>query len=662
MKTEVLPYAPAQYGAQEYLFQGLLPELKPIQLPVGITNGYSVFLRKLYQQEDLVLVMGGAPQSATDNAHKTSYTCTKTRDEWLSHINYQQSPDVCSVKCFPYGTSERQPRRYLYGCVNISGPDLCLLWSILKASKLPIQTVVTDKVDTLYTVLRVEAEYEDQFFERIAQIQFYLNLLSGDKVANLKTKDFQTTLLPGHEGFPEAAVLLGTELGLPTFSEWEAFFSDIKDDAILKIAPETYYCPSASKGKDYLAKLNGTYIPVNQASLRQLIGSQKYGHHAPSLFMTALIKKRYVNHTGALAGHKQGLITVDGEKILITSSPAIISPLSGHCTTILNLVEGLFGGTKHSTQFQYILGWLKLAYECLANGDKRPSQAIALVGPAGCGKSLFQNQIITPLLGGRTARPFQFMNQTTSFNADLFGAEHLMIEDETSRRDIQSRRAFGQMLKNFVANEGHKYHSKGRDGFTVYPLWRVSLSMNDNAEDMLVLPPLSEDIEDKLSLLKCYKFDMPIDTQTVEGRKKLSEAIRGQLPSFVDHLLRFQIPDSMKCSRYGIKHYHHQDILNNLNEISPEMNLLELIDDTLFNDIMHPKDWVGTAGDLANELQRLGSKGQSRAKHLLRTTNSCGMYLGRLAKKSPTRVFSVRTTVKRQWRIIPPSSVELRQS
>ena len=118
----------------------------------------------------------------------------------------------------------------------------------------------------------------------------------------------------------------------------------------------------------------------------------------------------------------------------------------------------------------------------------------------------------------------------------------------------------------------------------------------------------------------------------------------------------------MKCSRYGIKHYHHQDILNNLNEISPEMNLLELIDDTLFKDITHPKDWVGTAGDLANELQRLGSKGQSRAKHLLRTTNSCGVYLGRLAKKSPTRVFSVRTTVKRQWRIIPPSSAELRQS
>ena len=34
------------------------------------------------------------------------------------------------------------------------------------------------------------------------------------------------------------------------------------------------------------------------------------------------------------------------------------------------------------------------------------------------------------MFGGRAARPYQFMSGLTSFNSDLFEAEHLMIEDE----------------------------------------------------------------------------------------------------------------------------------------------------------------------------------------------------------------------------------------
>jgi len=56
--------------------------------------------------------------------------------------------------------------------------------------------------------------------------------------------------------------------------------------------------------------------------------------------------------------------------------------------------------------------------------------------------SRFMQKILTPILGGRAARPYRYMIGTTDFNSDLFLAEHLMIEDEAAATDISSRKHF----------------------------------------------------------------------------------------------------------------------------------------------------------------------------------------------------------------------------
>ena len=62
---------------------------------------------------------------------------------------------------------------------------------------------------------------------------------------------------------------------------------------------------------------------------------------------------------------------------------------------------------------------------------------------------MLQN-ILTVILGGRAAKPYQFMTGGTGFNSDMFGAEHLMIEDESPSTDMRARRAFGAQIKNMT--------------------------------------------------------------------------------------------------------------------------------------------------------------------------------------------------------------------
>ena len=114
-------------------------------------------------------------------------------------------------------------------------------------------------------------------------------------------------------------------------------------------------------------------------------------------------------------------------------------------------------------QLQYFYSWLKLSLEHLRarinNPNESPGffpgQALALVGEKHAAKSLTQ-AIITELLGGRCARPYQAMLGNTAFNADWFEAEHLCIEDEAPSTELRTRRKLGVGIKMATANGGQK--------------------------------------------------------------------------------------------------------------------------------------------------------------------------------------------------------------
>jgi len=90
---------------------------------------------------------------------------------------------------------------------------------------------------------------------------------------------------------------------------------------------------------------------------------------------------------------------------------------------------------------------IKLDYEALSAGVFAPGQAIFFVGPRNCGKTYLQLYLITPLLGGRAANPYQYMVGDTTFNSDIGEAEHLLLSDEKPVRDGHTRISFTSKVK-----------------------------------------------------------------------------------------------------------------------------------------------------------------------------------------------------------------------
>lgn len=358
----------------------------------------------------------------------------------------------------------------------------------------------------------------------------------------------------------------------------------------------------------------------------------------------------HVAYAGPLSGCSKGVTEQFGQRILVTTSPRLIEPCPGEFPLLAEIMAQLFRDPA-ADQRPYVLGWLKVGFESLLAGKRRPGQALAMAGPKDCGKSLLQN-IFTEILGGRAAKPYRYMSGKTQFNADLFGAEHLMIEDEIGSTNLCVRREFGARIKDFTVNEVQSYHDKNKRALSLRPFWRVSISLNDEPENLMILPPMDESLNDKLMLLRAHHAIMPIATNTDAGRAQLWTALMAELPAFVEYLTRWEIPDELRCQRFGIKTFHHPDLLAAIDDISPEFRLLSLIDAVVF----------ATAGPVAGpmvitaemlESQLTNSQMGHQASRLFYFPNACGTYLGRLAAKRSDRVERNSNPQRREWIIKP---------
>lgn len=58
------------------------------------------------------------------------------------------------------------------------------------------------------------------------------------------------------------------------------------------------------------------------------------------------------------------------------------------------------------------------------------------------------------------------------------------------RIDFRSRRNLRSHLKQMTVNEAQRLHAKNRDAIMVKPFWRLSISLNDEPEDLHVLPTI----------------------------------------------------------------------------------------------------------------------------------------------------------------------------
>lgn len=411
----------------------------------------------------------------------------------------------------------------------------------------------------------------------------------------------------------------------------------------------------------------GIWVEVNENSLKRFLKEEGLNSKCEKGAYVSEIDARLnsiqhelcVTYPGPLAGYRAGVYEICGNLVLVTSSPKLIEPKPGPWPNLGKVMENLFVDGERD-QRAYVLGWLKVAYEALRAQRRRPGQALVLAGEKDCGKSLLQN-LFTPILGGRAAKPYRYMSGNTDFNSELIGAEHLMIEDEVASTDIRARRHFGARIKDFTVNEVQSCHPKNRPAMSLTPFWRVSMSVNCEPENLMILPPLDESLSDKIILLKVQKHDMPMPTGTDEERKLFWNALISELPGFLSDLCRWDIPKELRSERFGVTHFHHPELLESIEGLAPETRLLSLIDDVVFGGsnevikVVPPSRWSGTAEQLQNLLMESSMRDQARAL-LLDWPFATGTYLGRLAKKRPERVQKERKGDDRIWTIFPQRS------
>jgi hypothetical protein len=245
------------------------------------------------------------------------------------------------------------------------------------------------------------------------------------------------------------------------------------------------------------------------------------------------------------------------------------------------------------------------------------------------------------------AKPYRYMTGQTAFNSDLAGAEHLVIADEQASVDIRSRRAFGAAVKDLSVNLEMSLHAKGCEALTVQTFRRLSLSCNDEAENLMILPPLDDSILDKIMLFKCAPANVGAD------RKQIWKEFTGELSALAYALEKLRIPPALRCNRYGFTGYHNPELLEQVSGLSPETRLEQLIDEVLEFGDGKDNSWSGTAMELEKELRN--SAFAFAVDKLLNFSSACGVYLQRLSLRAPDRVSQAKRRGKTVWTIVRAS-------
>lgn len=433
--------------------------------------------------------------------------------------------------------------------------------------------------------------------------------------------------------------------------------------------PPLYYLPS--DGSYWKEDEAGKWIRINEGSAMLEIRLAGFDAKAGTPLTEAercrlgIQTRQNIVYAAPLAGYRAGLHRCNENDVLVTESPRLLVPQAGEWPNLRAVFEGLLGDPNHD-QLPYFYGWLKRACESVRRGQWLAGQALALAGPVGGGKSLTQN-LITVMLGGRSAKPYLYMTGATSFNGDLFRAEHLMVEDEAESRDIRARRRFAASIKSIAVNRDQSCHPKNRPAVTLTPRWRLTISLNDDPERLLVLPPLNPDVADKIILLKTRKQAMPMPTETPEQQAAFWNMLVAELPAFLAFLDEWEIPAELRSQRFGVIHFHHPEVAELLRKTAPEYLLLELIDQALGfgarDRVLFPPPaavaWDGSALELKQRLTGERSPVAREASRLLDYPNACGQLLGRLqSDDSLQRVSSRLVNGQTRWTITPPLDLQ----
>jgi hypothetical protein len=514
------------------------------------------------------------------------------------------------------------------------------------------------ELPSLKTLVGVEREKQyDRIIKMCAAAQIYAKSGATARLCTLARELLNITRTEFKEALKEVLNNQGSaktgdslaqkleEQAIATTQNLNAYYDEQRKEYALGIGPDVYQSRTEAQFKRDLRFRDLTTETIPGRNWSQIDIALRYFQ-----------ENKFVNYVGPLAGKRCGAYDENGVRILVTSQARVIEPKRGDWAMLGELIVNLLGHENEpygESQIESFYGWLKISYEAFCARRFQPGHALAVAGPVDCGKSLLQS-LITEILGGRSAKAALFLQCRTDFNGELFGAEHLILEDEAASTRHKDRMALASSIKILIANRVHACHAKHRQIVNLAPWWRISISLNDRPERLLVLPPLTDDISDKIILLRASKYPMPMPAETAEQKEKFWQTLTAQLPGFLYWLVNdHQVDDTWRDTRFGIKAFHHPSLLTELEALSPAIALLGLIDTAQIWEVTSDV-WAGTALELRALLME-HHKTAVDARSLLEWINACAQYLNDLAEMRPARVKRFRTHQDREFEIYRPS-------
>ncbi len=452
----------------------------------------------------------------------------------------------------------------------------------------------------------------------------------------------------------------------------------VAEKAVAKVSEvvvNPHELPPPGQGSPLACFYAGNYIYCGQAAsgawLWKMLPLTRYQAHLMHMgygpkSVAAIVRYSEMNHEvsycGALAGKMPGLYEDNGVKYVVRSGPKLADPAPGDWPLLRALLEGLLVKSEApevgKAQWDTFHGWMLNTQTALREGKRSPQQALCIAGPVDCGKTWLQG-LITEMLGGRAAKMHRYYSGATSFNGEVAGAEHHMIDDDFMPSDMKSRLAFGHMLKQFtMSTKAVSIHPKGVDAVNLPIFCRTSVMLNDQTESLMTLPPLNGDMKDKICLLRATRFEFPMPLYTAEEREAVDKAISAELPGYFYWLAtEFELPESRRERRCGVSYYHHPDLLERMGDCAPEMAYLRLI----AHYYGRPAEGTSTEGQevqdtaagfrttLLSAADRYVSHEAQKLVGYSETNSST--YLKRLAKTFPKMVTKKKTEKNNLWTI-----------
>jgi hypothetical protein len=294
-------------------------------------------------------------------------------------------------------------------------------------------------------------------------------------------------------------------------------------------------------------------------------------------------------------------------------------------------------------------------------------------------------------VGGRVASPLKYFIGEDNFNSELAEAGLLLVDDETFAFDHRARNRLKQNLKQHVAASGFRIRGMHRSAVMISPIQGTVICSN-LGESLQVLPPLSEDFEDKILALVAHRaeLDLPWDLSTREGQLAFRAELSRELPAFAHFLLHEWTAPEGLTGRFGCAAWAHPLIRQELAAVEFSARVLEFLERFLETgprvlaadlDKISAADaerlaprlaaaggsligFVGTVSDIRNQLlddsDEAFLKRHERDEILRRATPFFGRDLSALSRIHPVRFWQSRSRSDgaRTWIILPKQEAQ----